>query len=54
MVSGRRGTPIQHVFRTHPGEREATAHVLDDSYRDLAGYGFDLDGFYAAATGAAP
>ena len=49
-----KGYAIQHVFRTHPGEREATAHVLDDSYRDLAGYGFDLNGFYADATGAAP
>ena len=49
-----KGYAVQHVFRTHPGEREATAHVLDDSYRDLAGYGFDLDGFYAAATGATP
>ena len=32
-------------------QREATAHVLDDSYRDLARYGFDLDGFYATRPG---
>ena len=48
-----KGYAIQHVFRTDPGEREATAHVLDDSYRDLARWGFDLDGFYATARGAA-
>ena len=48
-----KGYAVQHVFRTHPGEREATPHVLDDSYRDLARWGFDLDGFYATARGAA-
>ena len=47
-----KGYAIQHVFRTDPDEREATAHVLDDSYRDLARWGFDLDGFYATARGA--
>jgi pilus assembly protein CpaF len=48
-----KGYAIQHVFRTHPGDREATPHVLDDSYRDLARWGFDLEGFYATARGAA-
>ncbi|MBM6402291.1 CpaF family protein [Phycicoccus sp. MQZ13P-5] len=40
-----KGYALQHVFRTAPGERVATPHVLDDSYRDLARYGFDLDGY---------
>ena len=48
-----KGYAIQHVFRTAPGDREATPHVLDDSYRDLARWGFDLEGFYATARGAA-
>lgn len=48
-----KGYAVQHVFRTAPGEREATPHVLDDAYRDLARWGFDLDGFYATARGAA-
>ena len=48
-----KGYAIQHVFRTTPGDRVATAHVLDDDYRDLARYGFDLEGFFAQARGAA-
>lgn len=40
------GYAIQHVFRTAAGCREATAHVLDDGYRHLHVWGFDLDGFY--------
>ena len=40
-----KGYAVQHVFRTPPGERVATPHVLDDAYRDLARYGFDLDGY---------
>ncbi len=40
-----KGYAVQHVFRTAPGEREATPHVLDDDYRDLARYGFDLDAY---------
>ncbi|HMM96119.1 ATPase, T2SS/T4P/T4SS family [Phycicoccus sp.] len=40
-----KGYAVQHVFRTAPGEREAAPHVLDDDYRDLARYGFDLDAY---------
>ena len=40
-----KGYAIQHVFRTAVGEQVATPHVLDDSYRELARYGFDLDGY---------
>ena len=40
-----KGYAVQHVFRTPPGERVATPHVLDDAYRDLTRYGFDLDGY---------
>ena len=40
-----KGYAIQHVFRTVDGEQVATPHVLDDSYRELARYGFDLDGY---------
>jgi pilus assembly protein CpaF len=40
-----KGYAIQHVFRTVDGEQVATPHVLDDSYRDLTRYGFDLDGY---------
>jgi len=46
-----KGYAIQHVFRTAPGEQAATPHVLDDSYRDLTRYGFDLQGFFAATRG---
>ena len=55
LTSGEKdkGYAIQHVFRTHPGERQATPHVLDDSYRDLTRYGFDLEGFFAATRGPA-
>ncbi|KGN41023.1 secretion system protein E [Knoellia aerolata DSM 18566] len=48
-----KGYATQRVFRTVPGEQAATPHVLDDSYRDLARYGFNLDGFVAATPGAA-
>ena len=40
-----KGYAIQQVFRTAVGEQAATPHVLDDSYRDLTRYGFDLDGY---------
>ena len=49
----RRGTRSSTCSAPHPGDREATPHVLDDSYRDLARWGFDLEGFYATARGAA-
>ncbi|NHA68232.1 CpaF family protein [Phycicoccus sp. CMS6Z-2] len=46
------GYAIQHAFATPPGGCEALPHVLDDTYRDLARYGFDLAGYYR--TGQAP
>lgn len=52
LTPGEQGTgyAIQHTFRTLPGQREATPYVLDDDYRDLAAYGFDLEGYYRSGT----
>lgn len=44
-----KGYAIQHAFRTRPGTTVATAHVLDDTYRDLAAYGFDADAYHRDA-----
>lgn len=41
-----KGYAIQHAFRARPGTTVATPHVLDDSYRDLDAYGFDVDAYH--------
>ena len=47
-----RGYAVQHVFRTPPGARVAEPRVLPDEYRDLRGWGFDLQEFYGQSEAA--
>ena len=46
-----KGYAVTHVFRPNR-DRHAQPAVLPDEYRELARYGFDLNGFYADASDA--
>lgn len=47
MHPGEDGPATTHVFRPNPDGGEPIPSVLPDDYRELARFGFDIEGYYA-------